>query len=88
MDLPQLIKTIRAVAMVIESKPGRLIRISFRSKPGPTAIDVNRIAQSFGGGGHARASGAKAKESLDQVVEKVSAALTEAIAAQASEGPS
>jgi bifunctional oligoribonuclease and PAP phosphatase NrnA len=34
-------------------------KLSFRSKPGPGAIDVNVLAKTFGGGGHARAAGAK-----------------------------
>ncbi len=31
-------------------------RLSFRSKPGPNAINVAELAQQFGGGGHARAA--------------------------------
>jgi phosphoesterase RecJ-like protein len=79
-DLPQLVGSVQAVAMIIETKPGKLIRISFRSKPGPKAIDVNQLAQKFGGGGHARASGAKATGDLAEVIAQVSAALTEATA--------
>ena len=33
--------------------------MSFRSKPGPDAINVIDLAAPFGGGGHARAAGAK-----------------------------
>jgi phosphoesterase RecJ-like protein len=53
------------------------IRISFRSKPGAHAIDVSLLAQRFGGGGHARAAGAKIAAPLEEVVERVTTALAE-----------
>ncbi len=55
------------------------IRLSFRSKPGPNAVNVAKLAQRFGGGGHARAAGAKVYAPLEQVVEQVSQAATEAV---------
>ncbi|MEX0778030.1 MAG: DHH family phosphoesterase [Phycisphaeraceae bacterium] len=51
------------------------IRLSFRSKPGPGAVDVAKLASQFGGGGHARAAGAKIRGSLREVRNKVAAAL-------------
>ncbi|MGE4198858.1 MAG: bifunctional oligoribonuclease/PAP phosphatase NrnA, partial [Phycisphaerales bacterium] len=38
---------------------GATTKVSMRSKPGPSAVDVNRVTMSLGGGGHARAAGAK-----------------------------
>ncbi len=51
-------------------KPGHrpLIRVSFRSKPGPQAVDVAKLAGRWGGGGHARAAGAKITAPLDDVI--------------------
>ena len=55
------------------------IRLSFRSKPGPCAVDVSQLAAQFGGGGHARAAGAKVKQPVDEVVARVSEVLSQAV---------
>ena len=55
------------------------IRLSLRSKPGPDAVNVAKLAQSFGGGGHARAAAAQLHGCLDDVIQQVSTAVTEAI---------
>jgi len=47
------------------------VKASFRSTGG---VDVNAFARAFGGGGHARASGALIAGSLDDVRERVLAA--------------
>ena len=47
------------------------VKVSFRSTG---SVDVNAFARQFGGGGHARASGALIKGSLDDVRERVLAA--------------
>ena len=52
-DECQRIKTVEAAALFIELKDGRF-RCSLRSRG---AVDVRIIAQKFGGGGHAMASG-------------------------------
>jgi len=44
------------------------VKVSFRSTGG---VDVNAFARKFGGGGHARASGALIPGSLDDVRERV-----------------
>jgi len=44
------------------------VKVGFRSK---TAIDVNKIAAVFGGGGHSRASGCQLEMPLQDAVEKV-----------------
>ncbi len=54
-------------------------RLSFRSKPGPDAIDVAALARLFGGGGHARAAGARTDESLDNVVSRLIDAIERAL---------
>jgi len=60
--------------------PVSTIRLSFRSKPGPLAVNVAKFAQQFGGGGHARAAGAKVQGVLEQVVEQVTQAAVAAVA--------
>jgi bifunctional oligoribonuclease and PAP phosphatase NrnA len=62
-----------------QSRDASLIRISFRSKPGPNAINVAQLASQFQGGGHARAAGAKVQGQLDDVVTRVLAAIAVAV---------
>jgi phosphoesterase RecJ-like protein len=57
-------------------KPG-IINVSFRSKGD---VDVNKIASTFGGGGHAKASGCVVAGTLSEVKRKVLAAIEEALA--------
>ncbi len=82
-DLPQIVGQVQLVALISDA-PNRLgepggdaprIGISFRSKSGPEAIDVAKLAGQFGGGGHHRASGAKMKGAFDAVAQKVADAL-------------
>ncbi|MBI1336825.1 MAG: hypothetical protein GC164_07675 [Phycisphaera sp.] len=61
-----------------EDKVPGAVRLSFRSKPGPDAINVAELAQQFGGGGHARAAGAKVDAPFEVVVRKVTMAVTKA----------
>ncbi|MAE63573.1 MAG: hypothetical protein CMJ18_04825 [Phycisphaeraceae bacterium] len=78
-DLPQVVGSIRTVVLV--SRPPEAghgpepVRLSFRSKPGPDALNVADLARRFGGGGHARAAGAKVDGELDDVVSRVISAL-------------
>lgn len=51
------------------------VKISFRSKT--KEIDVNLLAEKFGGGGHKRASGALVKGTLEEVIDKVVKAAAE-----------
>jgi phosphoesterase RecJ-like protein len=80
-DIPQQVKSIQVVALVTESSidtpEGKqpLARISFRSKPGPDAVNVADLASQFGGGGHARAAGAKLPVPIEEAVERVSQAV-------------
>ena len=43
------------------------VRISFRSN----SVDVDKIAQAFGGGGHEKASGCTVKGKIEEVERKV-----------------
>lgn len=52
------------------------VRINLRSQG---KVDVNKIAQFFGGGGHKTASGATVKGTLDQVRKKVLAKIKESL---------
>jgi len=77
-DIPRMVGAVQAVVLITEppaihGQPGA-IRLSFRSKPGAAAVNVADIAKQFGGGGHARAAGAKVEGELDAVVAKVRAA--------------
>jgi phosphoesterase RecJ-like protein len=56
------------IAIIFVEQKGGYVKISWRSQPG---FDVSRIAFSFGGGGHAAASGAEINGSLEEVQVKV-----------------
>jgi len=43
-----------------------LTKFSLRSKPGAGAVDVNEVCQKLGGGGHARAAGAKMRVGIGE----------------------
>ena len=90
-DIPQQVGSILAIALLSEVKTdeGVQTRISFRSKPLPDAVNVADVAGGFGGGGHARAAGARLFEPADAVLPRVIAALEEAVqpVANVSAGP-
>lgn len=72
-----VIRTLAGVEVSIlfkEVRP-REVRISFRSR---SRVDVNRLAQAFGGGGHARAAGATVVGPLADVTRRVVAAARKA----------
>lgn len=73
-DLPLSVESIEVACVIAETNNGT-VKLSLRSKPGRTAVDVNQVARAFGGGGHARASGAKIDEPMDAVRPRVVAAL-------------
>jgi bifunctional oligoribonuclease and PAP phosphatase NrnA len=60
-DMVLTIASVELSAVLVETanSGGPLTKISLRSKPGAHAIDVNELASRLGGGGHARAAGAK-----------------------------
>ncbi|QDU70816.1 DHH family phosphoesterase [Mucisphaera calidilacus] len=70
-DLPQIVQTVQVVALVCETLDGKGCKISFRSKPGPHAVNVAELAASLGGGGHARAAGAKVTTPFPELLSDV-----------------
>ena len=85
-DVPQVLFGVSVVAMVNQPRPGDLVRASFRSKGGPGAVNVSEVAGELGGGGHARAAGAKLDEPLDQAVERVAATALRSLETAAGSG--
>lgn len=53
--------------MLVEADRGQ-VRVSLRSRP---PVNVLRVAEHFGGGGHARAAGAKVSGTIDRVEKQV-----------------
>lgn len=79
-DMVLTVASVRVSCVLVENpaeagKPP-LTKISLRSKPGPKAIDMNQTAQIVGGGGHARAAGAKTSHGLDEAEGILLAALS------------
>lgn len=81
-DMTLAIASVEAAAVLTETAVSAgeppLTKISFRSKPGPSAIDVNAVANQIGGGGHARAAGAKTRTDIDAARRTVIDALEKA----------
>jgi len=68
---------VSALLTEVETPEKKLItKISLRSKGGDDAVDVNQVAQKLGGGGHARAAGARVFDGLDVAKAKLLEALT------------
>ncbi len=93
-DAPQQVGSIQVVALITESSIDTpegsqpLARISFRSKPaskcasGDTsggAVNVADLAGQLGGGGHARAAGAKLQAPIAQAIQQVTDLITSAM---------
>lgn len=83
-DLPRQIGSVQVACLVTEVEmpgtDGRMTlqtRLSFRSKPdiGEGAVDCTKLAAKFGGGGHARAAGAKVDAPLAEVMPRLEAIL-------------
>jgi bifunctional oligoribonuclease and PAP phosphatase NrnA len=58
-NVPLQIRTVEVSMLIVEPKDFGPVRVSLRSKGG---VDVARFAETFGGGGHARASGLKLED--------------------------
>jgi phosphoesterase RecJ-like protein len=65
---PLQIRTVAMSILLVEPPEGGPIRVSFRSKG---QVDVAAFAQQFGGGGHARASGAKVEGPLQTAHDRI-----------------
>jgi phosphoesterase RecJ-like protein len=68
------------VAMVFMEQPAGGVKISFRSRD---PIDVSKIAESFGGGGHRLASGAIVEGPIDTVKARVLTAVANSLTSPA-----
>jgi phosphoesterase RecJ-like protein len=64
------------VGLLFMEQPRGGIKVSFRSRP---RLDVSRLAEAFGGGGHRQASGAILNTTLDEARNRVLAAVTAAL---------
>ena len=62
--------------LLFVEEPDRTIRVNFRSK---RELDVSALARRFGGGGHARAAGARLRGEWDSVVPRVIAETIDAL---------
>ena len=74
-NIPLTVKEIQAVAFLKEIAPDSF-RVSLRSKG---SVDVNRVANIFGGGGHKNAAGCTLNGSYGDVRQKVVTELTRAL---------
>ncbi len=78
-DVARGVKKVRVSALLTEVEAhhegGPVTKISLRSKGGEGAVDVNEVAQKLGGGGHARAAGARLTCGLDEAKKKLLGAL-------------
>jgi len=59
-----------------DAKRKAVTKVSFRSKEGLNAVDVNAVAKEFGGGGHIRAAGARLEAPMDEARRRVVEAVT------------
>jgi phosphoesterase RecJ-like protein len=73
---PMSMTGVEAAVVLIEQKGGAATKVSFRSR---CRLDCSRLAQRFGGGGHAAAAGATVALPLDDVVPAVLSAAEQAL---------
>lgn len=66
-SLPRSIKGVEAGALLTELEPGK-IKVSLRSDQ---IVDVSKVAASFGGGGHMRASGFTGTGSIEELKQSI-----------------
>jgi phosphoesterase RecJ-like protein len=74
-NIPLAAKEVEAVVYMRETLPGTY-RVSLRSKDN---INVNKVAEKFGGGGHKNAAGCRVTGGWDECEMKIVAALMEAV---------
>lgn len=75
-NVPLQIRTVAVSLLFVEPPEPGPIRVSLRSKG---QVDVARFAEQFAGGGHARAAGLKVNGNLNDVHDRVVAAMKERI---------
>ena len=75
-NTPMTVRCVRASILIASTTPKRS-KLSFRSKPDvpglecPGGVDMNLLAQHFGGGGHTHAAGASVNLDVDEVRAKL-----------------
>jgi phosphoesterase RecJ-like protein len=74
-NIPLAAKEIEAVVYMREVEPD-FFRVSLRSKDG---VNVARVAEKFGGGGHKNAAGCRVKGNWDEMEKEIVAAVAEAV---------
>ncbi len=88
-NVPMSVSAIRVSVLVSQTKSGSA-KLSFRSKPAVPGshhvalIDMNLLAQRFGGGGHVHAAGASVDMDVDEARAALLAALEETVVRRAS----
>lgn len=73
-DLPRSVASVEVAIQLRPTPEGTGYKASLRSKK---QVDVSRVAERFGGGGHARAAGCLLEGSLDQARDRLVAAVQE-----------
>lgn len=74
---PRTVRGVDAAAVLREQADGRRVRVGLRSNV--PAVDISRVAQRFGGGGHALAAACTIDGTLDEVERIVVAAVADAL---------
>ncbi|MEX2531714.1 MAG: bifunctional oligoribonuclease/PAP phosphatase NrnA [Gemmatimonadota bacterium] len=80
-DFPREVEGVEVAILFRELDDGS-VKLSFRSNG---AVDVNRLAREFGGGGHARASGAVIGERMEELLPRVVERTVELAGAESSD---
>lgn len=74
-DLPMTIPEVQVSVLVTEERPPQdgtpVTKLSLRSKPGDHPVDVNELAGRLGGGGHARAAGARCELPVEEAIARL-----------------
>ena len=88
-DVPQQVEAYELFCLAVDKtleapsgqrkQPRLQTKLSFRSKPGPDAINVATLAEQFKGGGHARAAGATIDAPLAEVLPTLRQAIEQAM---------
>jgi phosphoesterase RecJ-like protein len=63
-DIPISVEGVEVGVLLRELGEPNKVKVSLRSRDG---VDVNRIAQKFGGGGHQRAAGCELQGTIEEV---------------------
>ncbi len=90
-NMPMAVRRVQVSVLLAETLSNRT-KISFRSKPpapgldGGPALDMNVLAQHFGGGGHVHAAGAHVDTDVDRARDAVFAAIEKVGAQRKEEG--